>query len=66
MIDQLDLEREWLYDRSTGGLTWFGAAVVAAVAAALSIVKAKWWADVRARLFPPPGSDDDEGVAPPG
>ena len=64
-LDQLDLEREWLYDRSTGGLTWFGAAVVAAVAAALSVVKAKWWADVRARLFPPPGSDEaDEGVAP--
>jgi branched-chain amino acid transport system permease protein len=64
MIDQLDLEREWLYDRSTGGLTWFGAAVVAAVAAALSILKAKWWEDLRARLFPPPSSDDDEGVAP--
>jgi branched-chain amino acid transport system permease protein len=62
-LDQLSLEREWLYDRSTGGLTWFGAAVVAAVAATLSIAKARKGEEIRALLFPP-RSDADEGVAP--
>ena len=63
-LDQLDLEREWLYNRSTGGLTWFGAGVVAAVAAALSVAKARRGAAIRAKLFPPPGAQEDEGVAP--
>ena len=63
-LDQLNLEREWLYNRSTGGLTWFGAATVAAVAAALSVAKARRGAAIRAKLFPPPGDEEDEGVAP--
>lgn len=37
-LDQLNLERDWLYSRSVGGLTWLGAAVLAVVAAAISIV----------------------------
>jgi branched-chain amino acid transport system permease protein len=40
-LDQLNLERDWLYSPLTGGLTWLGAAVVAVVAAALSIAKAR-------------------------
>jgi branched-chain amino acid transport system permease protein len=61
-LDQLSLEREWLYDRSTGGLTWFGAFVVVAVAAALSVAKARWGDRVRTLLVPPPGEDHDEGI----
>jgi branched-chain amino acid transport system permease protein len=63
-LDQLNLEREWLFDRSTGGLTWFGAAAVAAVAAALSVAKARYGEALRAKVFPPPGAEEDEGVAP--
>jgi branched-chain amino acid transport system permease protein len=62
-LDQLNLEREWLYNRSTGGLTWFGAAVVAAVAAAISIAKARYGETLRAKVLPPPGAEED-GVAP--
>ncbi|HEX5937256.1 MAG TPA: leucine/isoleucine/valine transporter permease subunit [Actinomycetota bacterium] len=63
-LDQLSLEREWLYDRSTGGLTWIGAAVVAAVAAILSDLKARKGERLRALIFPPSGEAADEGVAP--
>ena len=49
MLDQLSLDRGWLYIRQ-GGLTWFGAAVVAAVAAGLSIVKARWGTRIRSSL----------------
>jgi branched-chain amino acid transport system permease protein len=41
MLDQLDLERDWLYSRVVGGLTWLGAAVLAAVAVGISILWAR-------------------------
>ncbi len=49
MLDQLSIDRDWLYVRQ-GGLTWLGGAVVAAVAAGLSIVKGTWGARIRGRL----------------
>lgn len=49
MLDQLSIDRNWLYIRQ-GGLTVLGAAVVAAVAAALSIVKSRWGALIRGGL----------------
>ena len=41
MLDQLDLERDWLYSRVVGGLTWLGAAVLATVAVGISILWAR-------------------------
>jgi len=38
-LDQLDIERDWLYSKLTGGLTWVGAVVVALVAAGVSVLK---------------------------
>ncbi|HJR98316.1 MAG TPA: branched-chain amino acid ABC transporter permease [Actinomycetota bacterium] len=38
-LDQLDIERDWLYSKLTGGLTWVGAVVVAFVAAGVSVLK---------------------------
>ncbi|HYJ60857.1 MAG TPA: leucine/isoleucine/valine transporter permease subunit [Actinomycetota bacterium] len=61
-LDQLDLERNWLYSRSTGGLTWFGAGVVAAGAAGLSIFKQRKGADIRRRLSS--RGTDDAGMNP--
>ena len=49
MLDQLSIERDWLYNRQ-GGLTWLGAALVAAVAVALSIARARWGDRIRERL----------------
>ena len=40
-MDQLDVERDWLYSKVTGGLTWVGAFVVAAVSAGASVLKAR-------------------------
>jgi len=45
-LDQLNLERDWLYPR-VGGLTWLGATVVAVVAAALSILRMRYRDRVR-------------------
>ena len=39
-MDQLDVERDWLYSKVTGGLTWVGAFVVAVVSAGASVLKA--------------------------
>jgi branched-chain amino acid transport system permease protein len=58
-LDQLNLERDWLYNRSTGGLTWLGAMVVALAAAGLSVLKARRGEALRSRFLP---SADDEGV----
>jgi branched-chain amino acid transport system permease protein len=41
-LDQLRVERDWLYSRTIGGLTWLGAALVAAVAAAISVLRARY------------------------
>ncbi len=38
-MDQLDIERDWLYSKVTGGLTWVGAIAIAAIAAGCSILK---------------------------
>ena len=40
-MDQLDVERDWLYSKVTGGLTWVGAFVVAVVSAGASVLKAR-------------------------
>jgi branched-chain amino acid transport system permease protein len=49
MLDQLNIDRDWLYIRQ-GGLTWLGAAVVAAVAVGLSIAKVRWGGRIRGGL----------------
>jgi branched-chain amino acid transport system permease protein len=61
-LDQLNLERDWLYSRRIGGLTLLGAVVVAAVAAGLSVLKARKGETIRARLLPE--ADDGDGIAP--
>jgi branched-chain amino acid transport system permease protein len=61
-LDQLDLERDWLYSRSIGGLTWLGAIVVAAAAAGLSVLNARKGRELRTRLFA--GGGENTGVAP--
>jgi branched-chain amino acid transport system permease protein len=51
-LDQLNLERDWLYSRRTGGLTWPGAALAAVVAVLASVVKARLaerWRDLADR-----------------
>jgi branched-chain amino acid transport system permease protein len=48
-LAELNLADEWLYVNA-GGLTWFGAAVVAAVAVGLSILRSRQGAQLRARL----------------
>jgi branched-chain amino acid transport system permease protein len=48
-LAELNLADEWLYV-SASGLTWFGAAVVAAVAVGLSILRSRQGARLRARL----------------
>jgi branched-chain amino acid transport system permease protein len=61
-LDQLDLERDWLYGRSIGGLTWLGAVLVAAVAAGLSLLNAWKGRELRARVSSTRG--EGTGVAP--
>jgi branched-chain amino acid transport system permease protein len=61
-LDQLDLERDWLYSRSIGGLTWPGAALVAVAAAGVSLLNAWKGRDLRARLSSARG--EGTGVAP--
>jgi branched-chain amino acid transport system permease protein len=41
-LDQLDLERDWLYSREFDGLTWIGAIVVGAVTAGISVLNARF------------------------
>jgi branched-chain amino acid transport system permease protein len=40
-LDQLDVERDWLYSKVTRGLTWPGAIVIALVSAGVSVLKAR-------------------------
>jgi branched-chain amino acid transport system permease protein len=51
-LDQLGLERDWLYSRSIGGLTWLGAFAVAAVAVLCSILWSRYRQQVQAVLRP--------------
>jgi branched-chain amino acid transport system permease protein len=53
MFAQLRLERDWLYSPLTRGLTWVGAAVVALVAVAVSILKARYGGRLREQLRSP-------------
>ena len=62
-LDQLDLERSWLYSRSSRGLTWLGAGVVAAAAAGFSIFKQRKGDAIRERLRSR-GTSDDAGINP--
>ncbi|MDP9118934.1 MAG: branched-chain amino acid ABC transporter permease, partial [Actinomycetota bacterium] len=56
-LDQLSLERDWLYSPQFDGLTWLGAAVVAGVAAAISILRARFGAQLRGRFDRARGRD---------
>lgn len=61
MLDELRLERDWLYSRITRGLTWVGAALVLVVASAA----AAYWLDRRerrGRVAPAEGQPDIRGV----
>jgi branched-chain amino acid transport system permease protein len=49
-LDQLSLERDWLYSLQFDGLTWIGAIVVAAVAAGVSILRARFGSRLGGRL----------------
>ena len=61
MLDQLDIERDWLYSKTIGGLTWLGAAVLAVVAAATSVLWARYRTQGRALLA---SGDPIAGVPP--
>lgn len=56
-LDQLSLERDWLYSPQFDGLTWLGAAVVACAAAAISILRARFGAQLRGRFDRARGRD---------
>ena len=49
-LDQLGVERDWLYSKITGGLTWVGATVIAVAAAAISVLKARQGAAIRGAI----------------
>jgi branched-chain amino acid transport system permease protein len=59
-LDQLDLERDWLYSVSFDGLTWIGALAVASVAAGASVLRARFADQLRGRLA---GVRGREGLA---
>ena len=46
-LDQLELERDWLYSPQFDGLTWIGALVVAAVAAGISLLSTRFGTRLR-------------------
>jgi branched-chain amino acid transport system permease protein len=56
-LDQLDIERGWLYSRRTRGLTYPGAVVVGIVAAGISVIKARRGSAIMARLRARPQSE---------
>ena len=49
-LDQLKLERDWLYSPQFDGLTWIGAAAVAAVAAGISVLNGRYGSRLRGHL----------------
>jgi branched-chain amino acid transport system permease protein len=49
-LDQLGFDRDWLYSRTFGGLTWIGAFVVAGVSAGVSELRARYGVSLRERL----------------
>ncbi|MDH4112857.1 MAG: branched-chain amino acid ABC transporter permease [Actinomycetota bacterium] len=56
-LDQLDVERDWLYSKVTRGLTWPGAIIVAALAAGASVLKQHRGAAMRRAVSIRPSSD---------
>jgi branched-chain amino acid transport system permease protein len=61
MLDQLDIERDWLYSKVIGGLTWLGAIVLAVAAAVISVLWARYRTEARSLL----GSGDPVAGVPP-
>jgi branched-chain amino acid transport system permease protein len=59
-LDQLSLERDWLYHPIYDGLTWLGAVVVAAVSAGLSLLNSRYGRRVRGSFA---GTDGRSGLA---
>jgi branched-chain amino acid transport system permease protein len=49
-LDQLKLQRDWLYSVSFDGLTWVGAIVVGVVAAGVSVLNGRFGARLRGRV----------------
>jgi branched-chain amino acid transport system permease protein len=49
-LDQLKLERDWLYSPEFDGLTWLGAVVVGAVAAGVSVLSSRFGDRLRGGL----------------
>jgi branched-chain amino acid transport system permease protein len=49
-LDQLKLQRDWLYSVSFDGLTWIGAIVVGAVAAGISVLSGRFGSQLRGRV----------------
>ena len=49
-LDQLNLERDWLYSQEFDGLTWLGAVVVGAVTAGVSVLSSRFGDRLRGSL----------------
>ena len=65
MLDQLVLERDWLYSPIYDGLTWIGALVVAAVSAGVSVLSARFGGRVREEASPgPPRRGEGPAISP--
>jgi branched-chain amino acid transport system permease protein len=62
-LDQLSLERDWLYSLSLDGLTWIGAIVVGAASAAISFLWATFGSSLRGR-FDGGGARGEMGITP--
>ena len=63
-LDQLDLARDWLYSPLYDGLTWIGAAVVAAVSAGVSVLNTRFGDGLRASLSGAAGRGDGPAMSP--
>jgi branched-chain amino acid transport system permease protein len=63
-MDELSVERDWLYSKVTGGLTWLGAIVVATAAAGASVLKARKGDAIRRAVRFRPGGGNDEVAGP--
>jgi branched-chain amino acid transport system permease protein len=61
MLDQLDIERDWLYSKTIGGLTWLGAVVLAVAAAVIAVLWARYRTEARSLL----GAGDPVAGVPP-
>ena len=64
-LDQLGLERDWLYSPQFDGLTWIGAVVVAVVAAGISVLYTRYGPQLRAAWGPSGATGaDGPGISP--